>query len=245
MKHDITRYLGIFSLLASGSTWCPHNDPVEIIRHVVRSRRMPADLARSRLLGCFLQSKPLPLLEMRAAINKLFEVGPPTALQEQPDLLTNAVAQFHGAPGFQVILRTLLLDKNPSHRTRDHALWKISCALHYTQNVRRPEQVVAFEQEHSCPLRGHSHIFGVISKEKSGREIWTTCKGDPWYGLPDKSQLAKVLRQQKTIVRNAGEAVAVSPRYRVCAQHQPPDDWHDWLKEQKIFVDVPRHNTSN
>jgi len=244
MKPHISYYLTIVILLIPGSIRCPNNNPVEVIRHVVRSHRMPAELAQSRLLGCFLQSESIPLPAMRAALNKLFEVGPPIALQEQPNLLNRAVEQFHNAPGFQIILRTLLMDKSQSHRIRDHALWKLSCALHYTQNIRRPEHVVAFEQEHYCPLRGHSHIFGVISKEENDREIWTTCKGDPWYGLPRTSKLAKALRQQKTIVRNAGKSVAISPRYRVCAQHLPPDDWQNWLKEHNIFVDVPRTNSN-
>jgi len=237
-------YLATLTLLLPGAIFCPNDSPRKIIRHVVHSHRMPHELARERLLGCFLQSEPIPLPEIRAAINRLFDVGPPIALQEEPDLLGEAVEQFHGAPGFQVILRTLLLDKNPSHRTRDHALWKLACALHYAHKARSPEHIVAFEQAHSCPLRGHSHIFALISKEESGGEIWTTCKGDSWYGLPHKSGLAKALRQQKTITDNAGAEVAISPRYRVCTRHQPSDDWRKWLREQRISVDVIAKETA-
>ena len=244
MKHSLLplTILLLLELLATSHTFCPPGDPAETIRHLTRHNRMPSDLIRKRLLTCFLKDEAIPLAEMRAALNKLFEVGPPAALVQNEQLLFQAIERFHNTPGFQSVMRAILLDRSRTdQRPRRSFIWQLQCALHYAQEPTQPETIVAFERQCPSPNQGGTSLFGIVSKEESGQEIWSVCKDVAWSRYkPHKSAISKELRLQNTIVQTTEVETPESPRYRVCSKRPLPDNWQEWLSEHEIHVESPK-----
>jgi len=238
MKHSYAIIAVSLASLFPKHTLCPPPDSpgTATIRHLRRPHRIRPEQMRERLRECLMGKDLIPQHELRDALDLLFECGPPSTLTAHNRLFFQTVEHLHGTPGLQSTIGSALFGSDDMRPNRRYFVWILACAMHYAPQ----ETIVAFNRSDVLPDgEDDPYYFGLISQDKTRREIWSKCKTSSWNGSPHQSPLARQLIRQKEVVQNARtDDENRRPLYRICSKETPPEEWRKWLKGHYINVAV-------